>query len=190
LFIDLFTCFRLVNRFVYSLLLLLHYHNYHHYHYYCNYQRALEEEQRLLEEARAVTAEAERKRQEELEAAEMAAAFARLQAETDAADRRAREAERLRQAQDLERKKQDLESAHFEQMLKMKEKPAPAKVDPLAGRKNLRDMLRDEEKEPVGELPIPVQDFLKSGTMIQKHSKTANPRQRHLYMTPDLVSFV
>lgn len=131
----------------------------------------------------------EQRRQEELEAAEMAAAFAKLQAETTAAERRAREEAALRDAEELERRKKEAESNRMEAMVKPAKPHKQLKVDPLAGRKKLRGMLEDEEKGPVPDLPPPVQDFLRAGSMLIKHSAHAPPRPRHVFMSNDLMWF-
>jgi hypothetical protein len=53
-------------------------------------------------------------------------------------------------------------------------------------------MMGDEKKvvETVKELPESVRNLLTAGAMLLKHSNTANPRTRHVYVTPDLKFLV
>lgn len=54
------------------------------------------------------------------------------------------------------------------------------------------EIMGDEKKviETVKELPEAVRNFLTAGAMLLKHSNTANPRLRHVYVTPDLKFLV
>lgn len=46
----------------------------------------------------------------------------------------------------------------------------------------------DKKIENVKELPESIRNLLLAGALIMKHSNTAAPRQRHVYITPDLKS--
>lgn len=48
----------------------------------------------------------------------------------------------------------------------------------------------DKKIEVVTELPDNIKNLLVAGAMIIKHSNTAAPRQRHVYITPDLKFLV
>ena len=56
--------------------------------------------------------------------------------------------------------------------------------------KSAKALFGDTEKkiENVKELPESIRNLLLAGALIMKHSNTAAPRQRHVYITPDLKS--
>ena len=56
--------------------------------------------------------------------------------------------------------------------------------------KSAKALFGDAEKkiENVKELPESIRNLLLAGALIMKHSNTAAPRQRHVYITPDLKS--
>ena len=58
--------------------------------------------------------------------------------------------------------------------------------------RSVRELMGDDKKvvEAVKEIPEAVRNFLTAGAMLMKHSNTANPRQRHVYITPDLKFLV
>lgn len=45
----------------------------------------------------------------------------------------------------------------------------------------------DDAKKMLAELSDATKNFLQAGQLLMKHSKTAAPRQRHLYLSPDLT---
>jgi len=49
-----------------------------------------------------------------------------------------------------------------------------------------RNIFGDGVKEKVKDIPEAVRNFLQAGKLLQKHSKTAVPRQRHVYMSQDM----
>lgn len=131
--------------------------------------RALQQEEMQMEEEALALLMEQTRLQEEEEARAMAAAFAELQAETQAKDKIAREAEKQKELELASAKNK--EKTHFEKMLAMNTKPTQKTVDPLAGRKNLKNMLRDDDDKKEITLPQPVIDFLQAGSMLMKHSK-------------------
>ena len=52
--------------------------------------------------------------------------------------------------------------------------------------KSARQLFGDEQKEPSDLFPDHIRNFLISGQLLTKHSKTAPPRPRHVYVTADL----
>jgi len=58
--------------------------------------------------------------------------------------------------------------------------------------KSAKMLFGDEKKkvEEVKELPEPIRNLLIAGAMLTKHSNTAVPRSRHVYVTPDLKFIV
>jgi hypothetical protein len=58
-------------------------------------------------------------------------------------------------------------------------------------KKSLKDKLGDNEnKGPAAELKIEVKNFLLAGQLIVKHSKTAKPKSRHVYVDAELKNLV
>jgi len=49
-----------------------------------------------------------------------------------------------------------------------------------------RNIFGDGVKEKVKDIPEAIRNFLQAGKLLQKHSKTAVPRQRHVYMSQDM----
>lgn len=58
--------------------------------------------------------------------------------------------------------------------------------------RSVREMMGDEKKkvEVVKDLPESVRNLLTAGALLTKHSNTAEPRLRHVYVTPDLKFLV
>jgi len=58
--------------------------------------------------------------------------------------------------------------------------------------KSAKALFGDDQKkiETVTELPENVRNLLLAGSLMMKHSNTAAPRQRHVYITPDLKFLV
>jgi hypothetical protein len=57
---------------------------------------------------------------------------------------------------------------------------------PTTMTKSAKTLFGDIEKEKTPELSKAVRNFLTAGTMVQKHSMTAAPRPRHLFVSQDL----
>jgi hypothetical protein len=54
----------------------------------------------------------------------------------------------------------------------------------------VRKLFDEDEKKIVKELSQEVKNFLTAGQLLMKHSNNANPRARHVYVTPDLKFLV
>jgi hypothetical protein len=59
-------------------------------------------------------------------------------------------------------------------------------MGPLRAQKSAKDLFGDTKVQKVPTLSKETRNFLQSGTMLMKHSKTAAPRPRHVYVTEDL----
>jgi len=57
-------------------------------------------------------------------------------------------------------------------------------------KKSAKSLFSDENENKCTELPQDVKNFLLAGQLIIKHSNTAQPRPRHVYVTPDLKHLV
>jgi len=53
-------------------------------------------------------------------------------------------------------------------------------------KKKVRDIFEDNKRGKVTELKQEVKNFLTAGQLLMKHSKSAQPRSRHVYVTDDL----
>jgi len=53
-------------------------------------------------------------------------------------------------------------------------------------KKDARNIFGKEDKQPVKHLSKDIRNFLQAGAMLTKHSKTAPPRQKHIYIDNEL----
>eukprot|EP00456_Euglypha_rotunda_P084078 TRINITY_DN840_c0_g1_i8.p1 TRINITY_DN840_c0_g1~~TRINITY_DN840_c0_g1_i8.p1 ORF type:complete len:984 (+),score=242.41 TRINITY_DN840_c0_g1_i8:324-2954(+) len=171
-------------------------------------QRAEREEQQKLEaemqnalEAMKASSEAarmkaleEQKRAKDLEKA-------RIAAEEEA--RRLKALDEQRKLEDIEKKRRELELMRKKAAEKHEEDLADKHLFKLAARdtekqkepekkpklkKSARELFEpdDEKDKKLAILPIPIKNFLLAGQLLRKHSKKAQPKPKHLYLSHDL----
>jgi len=58
----------------------------------------------------------------------------------------------------------------------------PYSLMPALEKRKLKDIFGKEEKGPIVELPKDVRNLLNAGALMIKHSKTAPPRKKHVYV--------
>jgi len=123
-------------------------------------------------------------------------ALARLRAQDDEeeAARTLKEKQRLlkKQRDEQEYKKQQAEKEHLEKLLgggpmgSVKVNKYVEEKGKTTGAKNARALFEDEDsRKKRVTLDPEIKEFLLRGQMLIKHSKTAQPRKRHLFMTTD-----
>ena len=138
-----------------------------------------EEEDRLRREAE------ERRRLE----AEMAEALARLKLQDEEEAAAKRRAQQKVWEDDIKLKAMRAAEAENDRLAALVDKKpaAPVAAAPVV-RKSARAIFEaeDDDEKPVFELDPATRQFLLSGQMLTKHSKTALPAARHLYLTQDL----
>jgi hypothetical protein len=150
---------------------------------------------RASEQAARIRAyqEEEAKRQDDERgrlAAEMEAAKAKAAHENkrmDELEKKRKELEKLRL--DMSKKKDDDPPRQLYNLMGMNPERNPKpKADKVKLQKSARDIFdADPEKDrKLVELPVPIKNFLLAGQLLVKHSKTAMPRPRHLYLSHDL----
>jgi len=124
----------------------------------------------------------------------------RLAAEMEAA--KAKSASENKRMEEIEKKRKELEKLRLEMskrdddqprqvynLLGMQPEKAPkAKPEKAKLNKSARELFdADPEKDrKLAELPVPIKNFLMAGQLLQKHSKTALPRPRHVYLSQDI----
>jgi len=170
--------------------------------------RAEKEEQRRIDAEMSAAMEA-------MEASQAAAKLRELEAEKRAKDnekgRQAAEIEaaRLRQLEDqrriddLEKKRRDLELMKKKSKEKQDEEAAERHLLALSGRKgekepkepkapklkkSARELFEadDDKDKKLAVLPPAIKNFLCAGQLLKKHSKKANPKSMHLFLSPDI----
>lgn len=68
-------------------------------------------------------------------------------------------------------------------------KAAPAAPAPLPYR-SVRDLFSSEEAKPVFDLDASTKSFLQAGALLTKHSKTAQPKRLHVYLSADCTLLI
>lgn len=153
-----------------------------------------EEEERALAQLRLQDEEDLLLEQKRLQLeAEAALQMLRAQEEADEAARTLKEKQRLlrKKREEEDYKKAQAEKEHLEKLLgggamhTTMKKFTEEKVK-TTGAKNARALFEEEDsKKKLIKLDPEIKEFLLRGAMLMKHSKTAMPRKRHVYMTPD-----
>jgi hypothetical protein len=125
----------------------------------------------------------------------------KIAAEMEAA--RLKALEDQRRIDDLERKRRELELMKKKSKEKKEEEAAERHLYSLAGRKgekepkepkkpklhkSARELFEadDEKDKKLAILPPPIKNFLCAGQLLKKHSKKANPKSMHLFLSPDI----
>jgi len=62
----------------------------------------------------------------------------------------------------------------------------PMSLMPQFEKKKAKDLFGHEEKGPVVVLPKEIRNLLNAGALMYKHSKTAQPRKKHVYVDTEL----
>jgi len=171
-------------------------------------QRAEREEQQKLEaemqnalEAMKASSEAarlkaleEQKRAKDLEKARLAAEEEAKRLKALDEKRKLDEIEKKRRELELMRKKaqekheEDLADKHlFKLAAQNTEKQKEPEKKPKL-KKSARELFEpdDEKEKKLAILPIPIKNFLLAGQLLRKHSKKAQPKPKHLYLSHDL----
>jgi len=125
----------------------------------------------------------------------------KLAAEMEAA--RLKALDDQRRIDDLEKKRRDLELMKKKSKEKAEEEAAERHLLQLSGRKgekepkepkkpklhkSARELFEadDEKDKKLAVLPPAIKNFLCAGQLLKKHSKKANPKSMHLFLSPDI----
>jgi len=116
---------------------------------------------------------------------------------------RLKQMEDQRRLDDIEKKRRELELMRKKAKEKGEEEAAERHLHQLAGRKGEKDPKEpkkpklkksarelfeadDEKDKKLAILPPPIKNFLCAGQLLKKHSKKAQPKSMHLFLSPDL----
>ena len=151
------------------------------------------ERERLAREAELERLRRERLEREAMER-EMAEALARLKMQDEEEERQRLARERKEWEDNIKlkamRAKEAEEQAHLESLLKSTKPIAPVKPPTHRSARAIFDADSDDDEPPIFELPPEVKQFLLAGQLLTKHSKTALPASRHVYLLQDLSTLI
>jgi len=171
-------------------------------------EEAMERERREAEERRRKEEEERRREEEERKQLEkeMAEALAQLKLQ-DAREEEERQKRRAKEQEERERRRAQ-QQKEWEDNIKLKEmrkkeeesrrselekeKLLPVtSVPAVVPHRSARAIFDSEDEVPAEyQLPAPVRQFLLAGSLLTKHSKTALPASKHVYVSHDLTLLI